>query len=93
VSRKDDLGEWGKGIPWIARHKKRQGAETRKDFLMWRVFSCDDGIGRRWRTELELSSRKPFDAQQRTTAPRASSKIAGTGGGDLHALISLACRS
>ncbi len=47
------------------------------------VVSCGDGIQGRWRTELDFSSRKPFDDQHRPTALGAKPMIARSGGGDL----------
>ena len=67
---------------FVGREDTTRGrAETREGFVVWMVVSCGNGI--RWRTELDLSSRKPFDDQHRATALGASPKIAGTGGGDL----------
>ena len=46
------------------------------------VVSCGDGIGGRWRTEVDFSSRKRFDDPHRPTGLGARPKIAWTGGGD-----------
>ena len=87
--RKDVLGEWEKGL--VGRKDKKRESEPKhaKDFVMSSVFSCGSGIPGRWRTQLNLSSRKSFDDQHRTTALGASPKIAGTGGGDF--LLGLWC--
>jgi hypothetical protein len=45
--------------------------------------SCSDDIRGRWRTELELGSRKPFDDQHWPTTLGAKPSIARTGGGYL----------
>ena len=89
VPRKDGLGEWEKRVGWTRRHKERERAEARKDFVMSVVGSYGEGIRGRRRTKLDLSSRKPFDDQHRATALGASPKIAGTGGGDF--LLGLWC--
>src|ERR1700751_4918838 len=90
VPRKDEVARQLEEICRTRRDNERARGETRGSFVMWKVFSCGDGIRSRWRTELELGSRKPFDDQHRTTALRASPTIAGTGGGDL--LLGLWCR-
>jgi hypothetical protein len=75
----------------VGQKDKKRGSEPKhaKDFVMSTVCSCRDGIPGRWRTQLDLSSRKSFDDQHRPTTLGASPKIAGTGGGDL--LLGLRC--
>jgi hypothetical protein len=90
VPWKDDVARQVEEICRTRRHNERERGETRGSFVMWKVFSCGDGIRGRWRTELDLNSGKPFDDEHRTTALRASPKIARTGGGDL--LVGLWCR-
>ncbi len=89
VPPKDVLGEGEKGL--VEQKDKKRGSEPKhaKDFVMSTVCSCRDGIRGRWRTQLDLCSRKSLDDQHRTTALGASPKIAGTGGGDL--LLGLWC--
>jgi len=89
VLRKDVLGEWEKGLVGQRDKKRESEPKHAKDFVMSTVCSCRDGIPGRWRTQLDLCSRKSFDDQHRTTAVGASPKIAGTGGGDL--LLGLWC--
>ena len=58
-----------------ARRRTTNRAEARRVSELWRVVSCGSGDHEGRRTELDFSSRKPFDDQHWSTAFGAEPKL------------------
>ena len=74
-SAKQGLRKWKGVVCGMARRRETECADTRKDFLWYRVVSCglDDQGGRR--TKLDLGSSESFDDHHRPTAFWTAPKI------------------
>src|SRR5260370_10941438 len=64
-----------------ARRRPTNRAEARSVSELWRVVSCGSGDQEGRRTELDFTSRKPFDDQHWSTAFGAEPKLTCVMGG------------